>query len=147
MTADEFNALPLEARAYIEKQKTCLSCGKANDLDAHYRNYLIMENGSLYTLRMGAVPFKNKDGEGEILYPIYPTDSEEVVKVKLAQALAVNAVAPDKFEVISIEKIEKILGATKTLKGAAKASADKKAADDAAKVEAPESSEEHADLN
>lgn len=110
MTAEEFNALPLEARRYIEKQKTCLSCGRANDLDAHYKNYLIMKQNQLFTLRTGAVPFKSKKtGQSGVLYPIHPNDSEEQIKNKLRLALELNEVAPNKFSVISILEIEKYL--------------------------------------
>lgn len=132
MTPELFNSLPLDARQYIEKQKTCLSCGKAADLDAHYKNFLAMKHGQLFTLRTGAVSYQ-KSGEGKILYPIHPTDSAEQIKEKLKQALDVNAIAPNRFSVIDTDKIEKILAAEeapiKKLHGAAKAAAEKKAAD------------------
>lgn len=134
MNAEQFNALPLEARQYIEKQKACLSCGKSQDLDRHYRNYLAMKNNSLYTLRLGAVVFKDKDGSGKVLYPIFPKDSDGEIKVKLAQALTVHATRPDKFSTFSEDKIKEVLGETeaepeveKPLYGAAKKSAEAKA--------------------
>jgi len=140
MNAEQFNALPLEARQYIEKQRACQSCGKSQDLDRHYRNYLAMKNNSLYTLRLGAVVFKDIDGTGKVLYPIHPKDSEAEIKVKLAQALTVHATRPDKFSTFSEEKILEILGAKsddeteaekkeveKPLYGAAKKSAEAKA--------------------
>jgi len=142
MKPEDFNALPLEARRYIEKQKTCLSCGRANDLDAHYRNYLNMKNGNLFTLRTGAVPFKRTNGESGVLYPIHPNDTEDQIKAKLQLALELNAIRPDKFSIISVADIEAILGVTeeltdlqedprpvKKLYGAAKAAADRKAAE------------------
>lgn len=138
MTADEFNALPLDARRYIEKQKTCMSCGNAQDLDAHLRNYYTMKNGNLFTLRTGAIGYKDAKGKGAILYPIHPADSEEVIKSKLKQALAVHAVAPDKFSTFDEDKIKKVLspaGDKAPLVGAAKAAADKKAEADAKKAE------------
>lgn len=110
MTPEQFNELPLDARQYIEQQKTCLSCGKANDLDAHYRNYLAMKNDNLFSLRTGAVNYKDGKGKTGILYPIHPNDQDETIKEKLGQALAVYAVAPEKFSNFSEEKIKKILG-------------------------------------
>lgn len=93
-----------------------------------------MSKGTLFTLRTGAVNFRSADGKKTgILYPIHPNDSDEVVKEKLQTALEVHAVAPEKFESISEEKIQKVLNAkpeataAKALTGAAKAAADKKA--------------------
>jgi len=147
MKPEDFNALPLEARRYIEKQKTCLSCGRANDLDAHYRNYLNMKNGNLFTLRTGAIAFKRTNGESGVLYPIHPNDTEDQIKVKLRLAMELNVIRPDKFSIISVADIEAILGVTeeveaeeveaeevdpkpvKKLYGAAKAAADRKAAE------------------
>lgn len=110
MTAEEFNALPLEARRYIENQKICVSCGRKNDLDTHYKNYLAMKNNQLFTLRAGAVPFRREsDGEAGVLYPIHPSDTDEQIKDKLKLALELNEVAPDKFSTISVREIEEIL--------------------------------------
>ncbi len=128
MTAEEFNALPLLARQYIEQQQGCMSCGKSQDIDTLYKNYLLMSKKALFTLRMGAVSYINKAGKGGVLYPIHPNDSEAVVKEKLATALAVYAIAPGKFSDIQEEKIQKVLGEAKPLVGAAKAAAEKKAA-------------------
>lgn len=112
MTAEEFNALPLEARRYIENQKICVSCGRKNDLDTHYKNYLAMKNNQLFTLRAGAVAFRREsDGEAGVLYPIHPSDTDEQIKDKLKLALELNEVAPDKFSTISVREIEEILGA------------------------------------
>lgn len=109
MTSEEFNKLPLDARQYIERQQASVCCGKANNLDAHYQNYLIMKNDKLFSLRTGAVSFKDSKGKGAVLYPIHPNDTEEQVKVKLAQAVQVYAVAPEKFDNFSEDKIDKIL--------------------------------------
>jgi hypothetical protein len=109
MTSETFNSLPLEARQYIENQKACASCGKSQDTDRHYKNYLAMKNKSLYTLRLGAVVFKDAQGEGQVLYPLHPKDTEEDVKTKLAQALAVYAAAPTKFSTFSKAEIEEAL--------------------------------------
>lgn len=139
MTAEEFNALPLLARQYIEQKQGCMSCGKSQDIDALYKNYLLMSKKALFTLRMGAVSYITKAGKGGVLYPIHPSDSEVVVREKLETALAVYAIVPGKFADIQEEKIQKILAAkvAKPLTGAAKAAAEKKAeADEAAKLEA-----------
>lgn len=134
MTAEEFNTLPLLARQYIEQQQGCMSCGKSQDIDTLYKNYLLMSKKALFTLRMGAISYATEAGKGGVLYPIHPSDTEAEVKEKLETALAVFAVAPGKFSDIQEEKIEKILAekAVKPLAGAAKAAADKKAAAQAA---------------
>lgn len=140
MTTEEFNLLPLPAREYIEKQQGCVSCGKSQDIDTLYKNYLLMSKKALFTLRMGAVSYKTEAGEGGVLYPIHPSDSDETIKAKLKTALEVHAIAPGKFSDIQEEKIAKILAVdpdadvdpdekpAKKLYGAAKAAADKKAA-------------------
>lgn len=129
MTAEEFNALPLLARQYIEQKQGCMSCGKSQDIDTLYKNYLLMSKKALFTLRMGAVSYATEAGKGRVLYPIHPSDSDEAVKEKLATALKVFAVAPGKFSDIQEEKIEKLLAVKtpKPLAGAAKAAAEKKA--------------------
>lgn len=95
-----------------------------------------MKNKDLYTLRTGAVNYKDSKGKGGILYPIHPNDGEKEIKGKLEIALKVHASAPEKFDNFSEEKIKKELGlkteAVKApLTGAAKAAADKKAEADA----------------
>ena len=120
-----------------------MSCGKSQDIDTLYKNYLLMSKKALFTLRMGAISYVTEAGKGGVLYPIHPSDSDEVVKEKLATALQVFAVAPGKFSDIQEEKIEKILAekAVKPLVGAAKAAAEKKAA----KLEAEAEAEAEAD--
>jgi len=100
-----------------------------------------MSKKALYTLRRGAVPYKRENGEGGILYPIHPKDSEEQIKEKLAQVLEVYAVAPNRFDDIQEDKIKKILSGesgkkaeAKPLVGAALAAANKKAAKEAAAI-------------
>jgi len=68
-----------------------------------------MKNENLYTLRLGAVVFKDAQGEGQVLYPLHPKDSEEDVKNKLAQALHVYAAAPSKFTHIDTHTIKGML--------------------------------------
>lgn len=109
MTIDEFNALPIEARRYIESQQVCLSCGKKRDLDFHYQNYLKMKQEQLYTARRGAVASKNAKGEVSILYPLDLKDSKEQIKEKLELAIKINKVKPDAFSQIDLEAIDKIL--------------------------------------
>jgi hypothetical protein len=109
MKAEEFNALPLEARQFIEKQKGCVSCGGSRDINSLYQKYLAMKKTNLYTLRMGAIPFKTKDGESGLLYPLHPTDSEETILQKLQTAKRVHAVAPAKFADFQAEKINAYL--------------------------------------
>lgn len=117
MTTEEFNALPLEARRFIQSQQTCLSCGKKNNLDAHYKNYLNMKNQSLFTLRNGAVSFfDEKTKKSQILYPLHPKDSEDQIREKLKIALRIHAVRPERFSVISVSDIEAKLKEKKVAK-------------------------------
>lgn len=110
MTAEEFNALPLEARRFIEAQMKCASCGGKKDLDFHYKKYLQMKETSLYVLRNGAVRSIEKDSKvAKILYPISPNDSQEVKMDKLTLALKINEVKPDAFQVIDVEGIKDFL--------------------------------------
>jgi len=107
MTTEFFNALPEAARRFIQSQQTCLSCGKKNNLDAHYKNYLVMKNQSLFTLRNGAISFVDtKTKKSQILYPLHPKDTDAEIKEKLKIALRINAVRPQSFLTISIEEIE-----------------------------------------
>lgn len=117
MTTEQFNALPLEARRFIQSQQNCLSCGKKNNLDAHYKNYLNMKNQSLFTLRNGAVSFfDEKTKKSQILYPLHPNDSEDQIKEKLKIALRIHAVRPERFSVISVSDIEAKLKEKKVTK-------------------------------
>lgn len=110
MTTDEFNALPEAARRFITSQQKCLSCGKKNNLDEHYKKYLIMKNSALFTLRNGAISFLDeKTKKSQILYPLHPSDSDKEIKEKLKIALRINKVRPNSFSTISVEEIEAIL--------------------------------------
>lgn len=146
MSTEDFNALPIEARQYIINQQGCLSCGKAQDLDALYRKFLNMQKQSLYTLRVGAVSYKTEDGKHGVLYPINPKDTQEQILEKLEKAVEVYAVAPQKFSAFNEPDILELIGATavedeedeaekaeykktdKPLYGAAKKAAEAKAA-------------------
>jgi len=110
MNAEQFNALPLEARRYIENETACLSCGKSNNLDLLYQKYLKMKNDNLFTLRIGAVNFFNeKTNESGILYPILPKDTDAEIKEKLKLALKINKANPEMFTTINEVEIAKIL--------------------------------------
>lgn len=146
MTNDEFNALPLQARQYITKQKGCLSCGSSQDLASLYKKFLSMKKTSLYTLRVGAVSYKTEDGEHGVLYPINPRDTEDQIKEKLDKAIIVYAKAPSKFSEFNEPEILEIIGAepvedeieekpVKPLFGAAKKAAEAKAAKEAADLD------------
>lgn len=110
MTAEKFNALPLEARRFIENEQGQLCCGKTNNLELIYKNYLQMKNENLFVLRTGAVyVVSEKTKETQILYPLYATDTEAETKEKLKLALAVEKSNPDSFSAINISEIENIL--------------------------------------
>lgn len=110
MSTEDFNALPLKVRRFIESEISCLSCGKTKDLDLLLEKYYTMENNSLYTLRNGAVSFMDKKTELRvILYPLKSTDSESEVRTKLQNALRINAVRPESFSDIKTDAIKAIL--------------------------------------
>jgi hypothetical protein len=110
MSTEEFNALPLEARRFIEEEMGCASCGKTKDLDSLFKKYQQMQKTSLFVLRNGAVCFsEKKTNERFILYPISSNDTEIELKEKLKNALKINEVKPDSFSSINVEEIKSIL--------------------------------------
>jgi len=116
MTAEEFNALPLEARLYIQSEIGCLTCGKTKDLGELYKQYLRMKKEELFTLRMGAVSFlDSQTNQHSILYPIGDNDTSAEIKAKLRAVLRINAVKPDAFSFVNSSEIEKILKAKKAI--------------------------------
>lgn len=111
MTTKKFNALTSEARRFIENEQGQLCCGKTNNLELIYQNYLQMKNENLFTLRIGAVyTVSEKTKKTEILYPLYATDTEDETKEKLKLALAVEKSNPESFSAINVSEIEKLLG-------------------------------------
>jgi hypothetical protein len=132
MTTEEFNALPLEARQYIINAQGCASCGKTQDLSTLYKKFLIMQKQKFFTLRIGAVSYKTEDGQGAVLYPLHPKDSESTILEKLKTALKVHEVAPTRFSEFNKRDIEDFLAdgqePVRPLFGAAKKAAEAKAA-------------------
>lgn len=114
MTTEDFNALPLKARLFIENEIGCLTCGQKKDLDLIYKKYLTMKSNNLYVLSIGAVATKNAKGDVNVLYPISEKDSKEVLKEKLELALKINKVNPDSFKEFNEVEINKILKAKNT---------------------------------
>ena len=116
MNAEQFNALPLEARRYIENEQGQLCCGKTNNLDLIYKNYLQMVKENLFVLRTGAVyTVSGKTKEPTILYPLYDSDTEIETKEKLMLALAVSKSNPDSFSTINVLEIQSVLGQKKSV--------------------------------
>lgn len=116
MTTEEFNALPLEARLYIQSEIGCLTCGKTKDLGELYQQFKNMKVETLFTLRMGAVSYTDaKTKEQAILYPIVAKDSSAEIKAKLRAVLRVAAVKPDAFNFVNTSEIEKILKSKKVI--------------------------------
>jgi hypothetical protein len=137
MTIEDFNALPLEARRYIETQTACLTCGKSKNLDLHYKNYLRMKTDALFTLRGGALSYF--DGflkKAFVLYPLHPDDTPDERLEKLKAALKVAKKKPEFFISIAVLEIEaEIKDLTAGLKGPAKAKAAEEAAAEAKAAE------------
>ena len=116
MTTDQFNALPIEARRYIEFEQGQLCCGKKIDLNSHYQNYLKMKTETLFTLRTGAISYvDDKTGKGSVLYPIFPDDTDAEVKAKLKLVLRINKVSPEMFALVNVSAIEKLVADKKVV--------------------------------
>lgn len=117
MTTEIFNALPIEARRFIENEIGCLSCGQKKDLDYLLLKYNQMKNSNLYIFRNGAVSFfDKKEQKRTILYPLSDSDTDEETKEKLKNALKVNEVRPESFLKINVEEIKAILKPKKEIK-------------------------------
>lgn len=97
MTTEEFNALPLPARRFIEMHAGCLSCGATADkLTRAYALYKsnIMEN--VYVLFGGGINY-NLGGQRGVLYNIRSADGPEEVRLKLEIAKKIYENSPEIF--------------------------------------------------
>jgi hypothetical protein len=99
MTTEEFGALPLEARRFIESNAGCLGCGnKEAKLTKAYELYLISKKMSAFKVRGGGVNYLHKGtGEKGVLRNIGRDDDAETVRHKILIAKAIYKEAPHLF--------------------------------------------------
>jgi len=111
MTKEEFNALPLEARRFIEKNAGCLACGNSESkLTKAYQLYKNSIKMSAYQLFGGGINY-NQEEERGVLVGIKPTDSPFEIKEKIRIAKLIYAVSPHVFISFDESAIDKLLGA------------------------------------
>ncbi len=109
MTTEEFNALPLEARRFIELHAGCLSCGNLEGkLTRAYELYKSQKMANVYTLFGGGINFL-ADGKGGVLYNVRDTDSPLEIREKLAIAERIHAASPHVFMSYDEKAIEELL--------------------------------------
>jgi hypothetical protein len=106
MSIEEFNALPLEARRFIENHVGCMGCGdKTSKLSNAYKLYLNSKKMSVYQLKGGGVNY-SKNGKDGILYPLIKEDSDEEIRLKLSLAKDIFKVRPTAFISFDLEAIK-----------------------------------------
>ena len=118
MTTQEFNALPLEARRFIELHAGCLSCGNsAQKLTRAYELYKANRMEQVYVLFGGGINYSLK-GERGVLYNISSADEPAEVKNKLEIAKKIYASNPEvfmSFDQKAIEELETTLPEAKVI--------------------------------
>lgn len=111
MTTEEFNALPSEARRFIQDQAGCLSCGnKAQKLTKAYELYKNHKKMSGYRMRGGGVNYKF-EGERGVLTNIRVDDEPDAIRHKIKLAREIYKSNPELFESFNDSDL------TSTLKG------------------------------
>lgn len=111
MTVQEFDALPLEARRFIEAHAGCLSCGNANaKLTRAYELYLKQRLMNPYRIKGGGVNFLTEEGEKGVLYHVKAEDSAFEIREKLRFAEILHEKAPQYFLEYNETVIAELLG-------------------------------------
>lgn len=109
MTTEEFNALPSEARRFIESNAGCLGCGnKESKLTKAYELYLKNKKMSAYQIKGGGVNYKQGNETG-VLYKINDQDSPLEIRHKIKMARAIHKVNPELFIVFDEKEQDDIL--------------------------------------
>ena len=111
MTKEEFNALPLEARRFIESHAGCLSCGNTSDkLTRAYELYKSNKMENVYTLFGGGINYL-LDGQRGVLYNVRSTDEPDEIRAKIAIAAKIYAASPEVFISFDEKAISDLEGA------------------------------------
>lgn len=109
MTMVEFNALPLEARRFMQANVNCLACGNTEKkLDNAYEYYLKHKKTMAYQLIGGGVNY-TKDGESGVLVAINSEDSPFEIRKKIEIAKAIYKKEPHLFSLFDEKEILEIL--------------------------------------
>lgn len=118
MTTEEFNALPLEARRFIETHAGCLSCGNpANKLTRAYELYKAHKMAHVYQLFGGGINYA-VEGKKGVLYNVKEEDTPFEIREKLELAEAIYAASPHVFisyDKKAIEELEASLPAAEVV--------------------------------
>lgn len=98
MTAEQFNALPLAARRFIEANAGCLGCGgnKEQKLTKAYELYLTRKKMGTFQLFGGGVNYVQGDEKG-VLYHINSEDSDFEIRHKIKIAKLIHESNPELF--------------------------------------------------
>lgn len=109
MNAEEFNALPLEARQFVEANAGCLACGgKERKLTEAYNLYLTIKKMKAFKIMGGGVNFVEKGNNG-VLYPIRDADTDEEIREKIRIAGIIHESNPELFLSYDESEIKKTL--------------------------------------
>lgn len=109
MTTEEFNALPLEARRFIETHAGCLSCGNpANKLTRAYELYKAHKMANVYQLFGGGINYVVDDKKG-VLYNVKEEDTPFEIREKLALAEKIHDKSPHVFMSYDKNAIKELL--------------------------------------
>lgn len=109
MNAEEFNALPLEARQFIEANAGCLACGgKERKLTEAYTLYLTLKKMKAFQIMGGGVNFVEKGNNG-VLYPIRDADTDDEIREKIRIAKIIHETNPELFISFDESEIKKTL--------------------------------------
>lgn len=109
MTTEEFNALSLEARLFIETNAGCLSCGNSADkLTRAYELYKSQKMTHVYQLFGGGINYFLEDKKG-VLYNIKDGDSDFEIREKLSIASKIKKANPEVFITYDLTAIKELL--------------------------------------
>lgn len=109
MTVEEFNALPAEARRFIELHAGCLSCGnKESKLTRAYELYKSHKMANVYVLFGGGINY-SVDGNRGVLYNVKEDDSPAEIREKLNIAARIQEVSPESFMSYDARAIEDLI--------------------------------------
>lgn len=109
MTTVEFNALPAEARRFIELHAGCLSCGNPEaKLTKAYELYKAHKMANVYTLFGGGINYVVDDKKG-VLYNVREDDSDFEIREKLDIAEKIHEKNPEVFITYDKKAIAELL--------------------------------------
>lgn len=116
MTTEEFNALPLEARRFIETHAGCLSCGNpSGKLTKAYELYKAHKMTNVYTLFGGGINYVVDEKKG-VLYNVNQNDTDFEIREKLDLAERIHEKSPEVFITYDKEAIVELLATLETAK-------------------------------